>query len=274
MSAKRTETRLRAAFGFTRLPFAKDLDPDEVFQTPRLERARQQLDYVASRHGIALLASEPGLGKSTLLRVFLDGLGRTTHAKAYLAFSNCATLDIFRQIAHLFGLTPAHRKADLMLQIQQRLLKLSRTQKLKPVLVIDDAHLLTARCLDELRLLTSFDVDARDDLTLVLAGHAQLQAHLALAINEALAQRIIMRIQLRGLTREEVEGYLAFRLARAGRTGQLFEPAAIEAVAVASGGIPRNVDRIAEGALLIALNKKAKSISAEHITQTQEETGP
>jgi len=273
MSNKRTETRLRAAFGLTRLPFAKDLQADEVFATPRFKKARRQLEYLAARHGIALLASEPGLGKSTLLRAFLEGLGKSTHAKAYLSFSNCATLDIFRQIAHLFGLTPAHRKAELMRQIQQRLLKLSRNQKLKPVLIIDDAHLLTARCLDELRLLTNFDVDARDDLTLVLAGHAQLQAHLALAINEALAQRIILRIQLRALTREEVEGYLAFRLQRAGRDQALFEPAATEALAVASGGIPRNVDRIAEHALLVALNKKAKSVSAEAVTQAHEEIG-
>jgi type II secretory pathway predicted ATPase ExeA len=274
MSADTLETRLRAAFGFKTLPFAKNLDPDEHFEFPRLKKAREQLAYLATRRGIGLLASDPGLGKSTLLRNFLNTLSPPTHAPVYIPFANCATLDIFRQIAQGFGLVPAHRKADLLLQIQERLLKLARTQKLRPVLVLDDAQLLNARTLDELRLLTSFDLDSRDELTLLLAGHAQLESNLRLAINEALAQRIILRIQLRGLTREELADYLAYRLRRAGRTDQLFEPAAVEALAVATNGVPRLIDKLAEQALLLALNAKAKSVSAEMITQANEERGP
>ncbi len=271
MNSKRLETQLRGAFGLTRLPFARDLEADEIFNTPRFDKALTDLQYLANRRGIGLVFSEPGLGKSTLLRVFLDGLPKATHAKAYLPFSNCATLDIFRQIAALFGLSPAHRKADLMRQIQDRLLKLARDQRRKPVLIVDDAHLLSARCLDELRLLTNFDVEARDELTLVLAGHVQLQTNLNLAINEALAQRVVLRIQMRPLNRDEVDAYLAFRLNRAGRADRLFEPDAVELLARASSGIPRNIDRIAEQALLIALRHKHKSVEQDDLTQAREE---
>jgi type II secretory pathway predicted ATPase ExeA len=271
MNAETMETRLRAAFGFKFAPFAKNLELDERFESGRLKKAREQLAYLASRRGIGLLASDPGLGKSTLLRGFLGSLSQATHCPVYVPFTNCATLDVFRQIAQGFGLTPPHRKGELMGQIQERLLKLSRAQKLRPVLVIDDAQLLTSRCLDELRLLTSFDMDARDELTLVLAGHPQLESNLRLAINEALAQRIVLRIQLRGLTREELEGYLSYRLTRAGRTDQLFEAEAIEALWVATHGVPRAVDGLAEQTLLLALAAKAKSIKAELVTQAAEE---
>ena len=73
--------------------------------------------------------------------------------------------------------------------------------------------------LEELRILTSFDVDSKDELTLVLAGHPQLESNLRLAVNEALSQRVMLKVRLASLSRDAVERYLAHRLerARAGR---------------------------------------------------------
>jgi type II secretory pathway predicted ATPase ExeA len=128
--------------------------------------------------------------------------------------------------------------------------------------------------LDELRLLTSFDEDGRDDLTLILAGHPQLESNLRLAVNEALAQRIVIRIRLRSLHPEEVEAYLTLRLELAGRTAKLFLPDAVEAMARAARGIPRVIDRIAEHSLLLALRNKKTEIDAEIVTEAIDEVDP
>ena len=270
----RIETQLRSFFGFKSLPFAKDLEPDRLFENNAWAQALDRLRYLLDRRGIGTLFGAPGTGKSTLLRAFLSDLGRSAYAVCYVAETTCASLDLYRQIARGFQLEPRFRKADVLRDIKERICKLSRIQKLRALLVIDDAHLLPVGFLDELRLLTSFEQDARDELTLLLAGHPQLESNLRLAVHEAFAQRIVQRVRLRSLHPEEVEGYLNFRLELAGRTAKLFCPDAVEAIGRAARGIPRLIDRVAEHSLLIALRDKKKEIDSDMVTEAVEEVDP
>jgi general secretion pathway protein A len=270
----RLDTRLRSTFGLKRIPFSKDLEPDELFLTDFFTQSMDRLRYLVDRRGIGAVFGAPGTGKSTLLRAFLGGLGKAAYSVCYVSHSTCAVLDLFREIARGFAIEPRHRKADVIREVKDRILKLSRGQKVQPVLVVDDAHLLPTHVLDELRLVTSFDADSRDDLTVVLCGHPQLEANLRLAINEALAQRIVVRLHLRSLHPEEVDGYLRFRLELAGRTAKLFLPEASEAIARAARGIPRLVDRLAEHFMLIALRSKRTEIDTEVVTEAIDEVDP
>jgi type II secretory pathway predicted ATPase ExeA len=271
---QRLETRLRSTFGIKRLPFSKDLEPDELFLTEYFTQSLDRLRYLVDRRGIGAVFGAPGTGKSTLLRAFLGGLGKAAYSLCYVSHSTCAVLDLFREVARGFAIEPRYRKADVIREIKDRILKLSRGQKVQPILVVDDAHLLPTHVLDDLRLLTSFDADSRDDLTMVLCGHPQLEANLRLAINEALAQRIVLRVRLRSLHAEEVDAYLRFRLELAGRTAKLFLPEAAEAIARAARGIPRLVDRLAEHCMLLALRSKRTEIDAEVVTEAVDEVDP
>ena len=276
MSATKAKvaTRLRSYFGLRSLPFTKDLGADEVFAVPSQERALERLRYLVDRKGIGALFGSPGCGKSTLLRKLTASLGKTSHEVCYLHQTTCASLDLYRQIARGFGLEPRFRKADVMRELQERLLVISRSKRIRPVLVLDEAHMLKAAFLDELRTLTNFDADGSEELALILCGHPQLESNLALGVNEALAQRIVVRVRLCSLSSEEVEGYLAFRLEKAGRTDKLFLPDALEAVSRGSRGIPRMVDRIAEESLLLAMEGKKKEIDAETVMDAIDEVGP
>ena len=88
------------------------------------------------------------------------------------------------------------------------------------------------------------------------------------------AQRIVVRCHLRGLRQDEVEAYLQHRLRLAGATVALFEPGAVEAVALASNGIPRRIDRIAQHALLAAAGDKAHSVDTQHVEAGCHKVGP
>ena len=270
----RLETRLRSAFAVKRLPFGKDLDPEEPFLTDSFTQSMDRLRYLLDRRGIGAVFGAPGTGKSTLLRTFLAGLGKAAYSVCYVSHSTCAVLDLFREIARGFAIEPRYRKADVIREVKDRVVKLSRGQKIQPVLIIDDAHLLPTHVLDDLRLLTSFDGDGRDELTLVLCGHPQLESNLRLAINEALAQRIVLRVRTRSLHSDEVDRYLAFRLERAGRSARLFLPDAVEAIARAARGTPRLIDRLAEHSMLIALRDKRTEIDADIVTEAIDEVDP
>jgi type II secretory pathway predicted ATPase ExeA len=267
----RLETRLRSFFGFKSLPFTKDLEPDKPFSSDTFARGLDRLHYLADRQGTGVVYGTPGSGKSTLLRSFLASLPRTSHAVCYVSRTNCAAAELFREIARGFQVAPSYRKADVMREIHDRVLKLSRTQRVRPVLVVDEAHLLPSAVLDELRLLTSFEEDSRDDLTFVVAGHPQLESNLRLAVNEAFAQRIVLRVHLRPFNAAEVADYLSFRLQLAGRTARLFLPDAVEAIHRASRGVPRVVDRLAEHSLLLALKAKRTEIDADVVTEAIDE---
>ena len=271
---QRLETKLRSTFGMKRIPFSKDLEPDELFVTEFFTQSLDRLRYLVDRRGTGAVFGAPGTGKSTLLRAFLGGLGKAAYSVCYVSHSTCAVLDLFREIARGFAIEPRFRKSDVIREVKDRVLKLSRVQKVQPILVIDDAHLLPTHVLDDLRLLTSFDADSRDDLTMVLCGHPQLEANLRLAINEALAQRIALRVRLRSLHPDEVDAYLRFRLELAGRTAKLFLPEAVEAIARAARGIPRLVDRLAEHCILGALRNKRTEIDNEVVTEAIDEVDP
>jgi type II secretory pathway predicted ATPase ExeA len=270
----RLETRLRSAFGLSSLPFTKDLDPERFFPTDTHSRALERLAYLVDRRGVGAVFGTPGTGKSTLLRSFLAGLGKTSHAVCYVTHTTCAAVDLYREIARGFDLQPRFRKADLIADIKDRVLKLTRGQRMRAVLIVDDAHLLAGSTLEELRLLTSFDQDSRDELTLIIAGHPQLESNLRLAVNEALAQRVVIRVHLRPLRSEEVEPYLSFRLELAGRTAKLFLPDAVEAIYRASRGVPRVIDRLAEHSLLVALRDRKTDINADIVTEAIDEVNP
>lgn len=269
--ADRIETRLRAFFGLKALPFQKASDPDDTMSTPAMDSAMERLRYLLDRRGIGVVLGGPGVGKSTLLRTFLSSLSKTAHAPCYVTHTTCGVLDLTRSIARGFDLIPRHNRADVTRELKDRLKKMLTQTKVAPLLVIDEAHLLPTTFLEELRILTSFDADSRDELTLVLAGHPQLESNLRLAVNEAFSQRVVLKVRLASLSRDEVERYLAHRLERAGRTARLFLPDALEAMAKASRGVPRLLDRLGEHALLIALRDKKKEIDAETVTEALDE---
>lgn len=270
----RLETRLRSAFGLKRIPFGKGMEPDELFLTDSFTQSLDRLRYLIDRRGIGAVFGAPGTGKSTLLNAFRCGLGKAAYSVCDVTHTTCAVLDLFRQIARGFAIEPRYRKADVIREVKDRILKLSRAQKIQPILIVDDAHLLPTNVLDDLRLLTSFDGDSRDDLTMILCGHPQLESNLRLAINEALAQRIVLRVRLRSLHPDEVDRYLGFRLELAGRTAKLFLPDASEAIARAARGVPRLIDRLAEHAMLIALRSKRTEIDADIVTEAIDEVDP
>jgi type II secretory pathway predicted ATPase ExeA len=261
---KITLQQIKAAFGLSRLPFAKEgLD---IFEHDRFDSALESLTYLAQRAGIGSLTAPPGCGKSVLLGTFLESLSKTAYRTVYLAHTTCGVIDVYRQILQALDIQPAYRKADLYRQLQERLLVLSRQKRIRTVVAIDEAHKLTTGFLEEIRLFTNFECDSRDEVALVLSGQPQLESNLRLAVNEPLAQRIIIRTKLGPFSREEMVDYVSHRLSTAGRSAPLFTECGLEALHKASRGIPRLIDHIAERSIYAAIKKKCKQIDAQIIS--------
>ena len=113
-----------------------------------------------------------------------------------------------------------------MRQISDAVVRLNQDKKQHPILICDEAHLLPHPALEQLPLLLNFEMDSARYLTLLLIGHPLLRRTLSLQMHEALRQRIGVHYHMEGLTREELDAYLAQQLKASGVTQSLFDDTA------------------------------------------------
>ena len=261
-------------FGFTHFPFERELHPDELFATQAGREAEARLKHLLELRGIGLITGEVGSGKTTVCRKVAAQLHPGLYRVFYVTLSTGHVLDMYKSIAWELGLPTERNRASAYRAIHSEITRLSLEARQRPLLIVDEAHHLRNDVLEDLRLLTNYAMDAERRLCLLLVGLTELRRRLAMAVHESLAQRLVVRHHLSGLTREELPAYLAHRLQLAGSMLPLFAPAAIEALFQATQGLPRKVNRAAHYALSAAALAKDKLVSAEHVQLALEELQP
>lgn len=264
----------RRHHGLTRHAFGKDLPPDELYPSVEIREAGVRLEHLIELRGIGLVTGEVGSGKTTACRKYFSDLHDGLYRVFYVPLSTGNVMDAYKSIGWEMGLPVDRSRAAAFRSIRNEVTRLCQEAKKTPILVIDDAHHLRNDVLEDLRLLTSYEMDSENRLCLLLVGLTELRRRLRMAVHESLEQRIIMKHHLKGLRRDELGGYLEHHLRRAGTELPLFEPDSQEALFVASSGLPRKLNKYAHYALMASALDKAKTVSAVHVEQALEEVGP
>lgn len=261
----------RKHFGLTRHPFDKEVAPDDLFETASLAELTARLKHLCDMRGIGLVTGDSGSGKTTACRRLVAGLHTGLHRVLYVSLTTGNVMDLYKTIAWELGLPTERNRASLFKHIRTEVSRLCAENRLRPILIVDEAHHLRTEVLEDLRLLTNYAMDSENRLCVVLVGHPELRRRLSMAALDALAQRIVVRAHVRGIAREEIGGYLAHRIRLAGSELPLFEPATVEAIYQASSGLPRKVNMLAHHALFAAALTKAKTITTEHVQAALQE---
>jgi len=249
-------------------PFEITPDPAFLFPTPRHNEALASLYYgVTSHRGFVVLTGEVGTGKTLLLRSLLGLLQRSDIAFALIFNPSLSPLEFIRYLAGDFGLPVAGKAKDELIHVLNAFLLQRHQQRLTTLLVVDEAHHLSAEILEEIRLLTNLETAQQKLLQIVLAGQPELDQKLDSFALRQLKQRVALRCHLEPLNLEETRKYMARRLQIAGASGEnkIFSDAAISAVFRHSRGIPRLINTVCENALLSGYAKRASSITPEII---------
>jgi general secretion pathway protein A len=142
--------------------------------------------------------------------------------------------------------------------------------KLHPVFLLDEAHLLHQDMLDHLHILLNYEWDRRALLSVVLVGLPELLDRMALRVNRSLFSRIHHRLRVDALTVDDSRAYLRMRLERAGSTRELFADDAVAVLHEAAQGAHRELDRLATDALRVAARKGKRSVEraiAAHVCE-------
>ena len=243
-------------------PFSKTPDPRFLYLSRGHREALARLQYVAEEREIALLTGEIGCGKTTLSRALMDSLG-DEYRFCFIVNPRLGTVEFLRCIARtLSPLPPADDKERLLNQIADAIFML-HNEGVSPVLIIDEAQLIADRELfDEIRLLTNFQLDDKNLLTVILMGQPELRTMLANPVFEPLRQRITMQFHLLPLEMEDVQEYLDCRLEVAGGESGLFLPDAVQRIYELSAGVPRRINVLATNAILEGYGRDAAMIDA------------
>ena len=249
-----------AFFGFKKTPFALNPDPKQLFESQAWTQLKSRLQFLIDHRGVGLLTGEVGSGKSTAARTALAQLNPNLHKVIYLHWSSGSALDLLRQLARDLDLEPAHYRGDLVDQISEAIVRLNKTKKQHPILILDEAQLLPHSALEQLPLLLNFEMDSCHYLTLLLIGQPLLRRTLSLQLHEALRQRVAVHYHLEGLSRSELDAYLAHQLKTSGVSQPLFDDTARQALYQATKGIPRKVNKLSLAALRLAATRKASTV--------------
>jgi type II secretory pathway predicted ATPase ExeA len=258
---------LKNHYGFTRTPFGKDLAPSMLCRYPAHAEAVARITWCARERALGVITGEVGAGKTVAARAAVTALDQTRHTLIYLPDPTTGTRGIHHHIVSALGGRPAYGSAALAAQAAGLIAAEHGERGRLPLLVIDEAHLLSHAQLEAVRILTNAEMDAASPLACLLIGQPTLRRMLRLGILAALDQRIGLRYAMPPMTGEQTAAYITHHLTLAGRSDTLFSDDAMTLIHDAARGFPRAVNNIATQALVAAMAER-KNIVDEKSART------
>lgn len=266
-----TIERLQAHYGFTRMPFGRNLAPGMLHHHAGHDEAVARIAWCVNEAALGVITGEVGSGKTVAVRAATANLDSSRHTIIYLGNPAVGARGLYAAIITALGGIPRFHKAALIPQATDALAAEEHERGRRVVVIVDEAHLLDATQLEELRLLTNADMDSHSPFACLLIGQPTLRRRIKLGAFAALDQRIALRFAVPGMTLEETVSYTRHHLGLAGRSDTLFSDDAVALIHQTSRGLPRAVNNLAVQALVAtyADNKAIVDESAARAAVTE-----
>jgi general secretion pathway protein A len=252
-------------YGLNSAPFHITPDPTLLLATNTHKQALAAVEYgIAAGKGFIVVAGEVGVGKTTVLRHFLDRLDPQTAKIIYLFNPALSTDSLYAAILQGLDITPdKHADAEETLRTLQLALLDMHEKGVEVVLAVDEAQNMPEATLESLRVLSNLETAKDKLLQIVLVGQPELETILAKHSLRQLAQRVAVRARILPLTWSESCRYIQHRLIRCGRPIEppLFTVLALWYLAWVSRGVPRTLNICCDNALINGYGHGAERIS-------------
>ncbi|MAG92673.1 MAG: hypothetical protein CMJ48_02825 [Planctomycetaceae bacterium] len=251
-------------YGLKRRPFCATPDADCFVATPDVDEALSALCHcVRSSRGIGVLTGAAGSGKTALCRRLQLELSDAFDG-VYLGHCSFASRRSLLQ-SILYELNhPYSRMSEQELRLElQTVVQETHKRGRGVVLLVDEAHALDERVLEEIRRLADLSADGESLVRVVLSGQFALEEKLARSAMDALNQRIGSQVSLESFTRAETGLYVSRRIEWAGGTAEdVFTSEAVESIAHVSDGVPRCINQLCDHALLLGCVGEERPVGA------------
>jgi general secretion pathway protein A len=239
-------------FGLSGKPFQLNPDPDFYFGSRGHKRAMAYLEYgLHQGEGFIVITGEVGAGKTTLVRNLIRRIPQETVSAAQIVSTQVDADDLLRLVAGGFGIPhEGLEKSALLMRLEDHFRYLHAEGR-RALLIVDEAQNLSPRAIEELRMLSNFQIDTRSLVQSFLIGQPEFREVMQRPEMRQLKQRIIASYHLGPLDRSETQAYIEHRLNHVGWTGTpSFDPACFEVIHEVTAGVPRRINTHCDRLLL------------------------
>jgi general secretion pathway protein A len=248
-------------YGLKENPFADAVHPDFFFRTDsHAEAFRSMMLAVEFRASLGMTTGPSGTGKTLVSQLLLQHFEDPQYRVVLvLVTPGLSKTGLLREILSELDLplpVGVPRVQDLVKQLSNHVIELHE-QGQRLVLIVDECHLLTADCLHMVRTISNIETPQQKLVTCLLFGESRLLQRLHHPSYASLNNRIYLRSEISPLTPLEVTQYVKFRLLSTGRLDELFTESALAAIHEISGGICRNVNKLAMLTLIEAADHRS-----------------
>ena len=246
-------------FGFNATPFGRDIPVTELMKSEQWNELACRLVHVAKNNGFGLFTGETGTGKTTALRRMAAELDKNRYRLLYVYDSDLTPRNFYVETLHQLGYKAKFYRGDAKRQLTKVLNEIAQTSQM-PVIVVDEAHLLSHEMLEEIRFLLNMEMDSKSSCSLILVGQSELRSKLKLQIHQAIDSRVDMRFHLEAMNEEETAKYVKRHLERVKCPREIFTEPALRVIHDYSGGKARMVNKVSHTALMAAAIQKKQLI--------------
>jgi len=250
-------------YGLNKEPFSITPDPAFLFLSPSHKEALAVVMYgVEKRKGFVVITGEVGVGKTTILRSYLEQTVNDRLKTVYLFNTNVTFPALLKTICRELALpVVTDDPGEMLRQLHQFLIQEYR-RGYNIVLVIDEAQKMPLETLENIRMLSNLETATDKLIQIVFSGQPEFDQLLDRHELRQLKQRIAVRTAIAPLTTKESAAYIRFRLAKAGnKDAVIFTPGALKLILCHARGIPRVLNILCDNALITALGYQKKQVN-------------
>jgi general secretion pathway protein A len=249
-------------FGFSESPFENNLDQRFLFfSASHKEVSAALLYFIRLKKGFAMVCGDVGTGKTMLINYLLNKLPSSVHP-IMIMNPDVGYVEILRYVAGILQIDAEGKSIlDLADHVKAALVQASRKGE-SFVLIIDEAHLLSNKSIEEIRLLSNIETQEHKLFQILLLGQYELSYKLNRPELRQLRQRININRFLAPMDANETILYIDHRLRMAGSSfDACFESSCKKLIFKMTNGVPRSINQICDSALLACMTEKQRKVN-------------